>query len=687
MSKFVEIRKTVRSDSPLVVPVEEFGSKLNELYTQDSSKDYYRSLFSYPKSVLDHIASTGSIAKFKQDVTASYLFFDLDSSDLELVKQEAYELLQILFKLVGTTTDKFKACTELHFSGNKGFHITLHTKQEFTPATMKTICTRIAGHLQSFDPAIYNTSRIIRIENTKHQKSDLYKINIPVSKIKEIDINYIKNKAAEPYVTAPKQIEKFDFDNFEEYLEAPKSVVVENVEEIEGVRGLSQINFDKCPSHMPRCVFALSKGVMVPGRGQRHHVFLALARFYKNQGMVKEETHRLLKATAELNTKLYPESEPYSKERIWNECVNSVYGDDEHHNTGGWGINPKNDQIFKQYCDLIDQYTTKPCIMHSAEEKYIFTTDELIENYINFAKNYDKSIIKTGIKFIDQDLEIMRGTVTLIVGAAGSGKTSMALKLLNNASKDGIRSVMFSMDMNNDSLFEKLYLMHSQLDKYQVREMAKHRTDEYRVKLKKVLDQHYKNVSWVAKPTMTSDEMKKVVLQIEREKGKVGFVLVDYAGRIVSDRKDNHANDKHNALKAPELAKSTNAAWVYLNQVSRNHGDSHTPLRTKRAAKGAGDWEEAAQNVITMWRPFADLHEVKYQGDDVEEDVIFNDKYMRCYTAKNRMGQSRELVLYFDKGRISEMDETNIQHYEENESWKEKFAFKHKAGAKSFGGN
>ena len=64
--------------------------------------------------------------------------------------------------------------------------------------------------------------------------------------------------------------------------------------------------------------------------------------------------------------------------------------------------------------------------------------------------------IKTGIAELDKVLPLTIGMNLGIIGAASSGKTAMALKILKNTSEAGVVSVFASLDMRRNRLFEKL---------------------------------------------------------------------------------------------------------------------------------------------------------------------------------------------------------------------------------------
>ena len=694
---FLELRETVKGESSLL-SAQDFNSKFLERFRHKPKSDWYRSLYVYDKIMNEHFKDNKSVKGYDGPASAGYLFFDLDNSNLDKAKEDTRELLRKLCTISNLKGSDLLKHIDVFFSGNKGFHVFFHVSRRFSPEEMKNACTGIAGDLESFDSSIYNKTRIIRIENTIHQKSKLYKIRLNVKMLsgKMSSIKDLANKTST--VDLPSPIKFEGKLNIETKIKSKAVVVdIDDEDEIEGVRGLHSVDFTKCPKNWPRCIYAMSKGIMVPGRGERHQIFLALTRFFRNQGYEQAHTHRLLKGVAELNHALYPESELYKKDVIWNECVQSVYGDKgKFLNKGGWGVDPKNDHIFQRYCKLLDNYCNSKCCMHQKRDKTktLFTASEMITGYKrDFARNYKKSIIKTGMNFLDKDLEIRKRTVTLIVGSAGSGKTTFALKILENCNSESINSVFFCMDMDMYSILEKLGEKHTKHKRKMFREAFRKLeekepiTDNERVMIEDIenaIKTHYSKTIFDYSATLSMDDMRDRVLEIEEVTGeKVGMVLVDYASRITSHKTADYENQKYNALRSKEVAQQTDAAWIYLCQTSRNSGDSHIPLRTKRAAKGAGDWEEAAQSVITVWRPFAGMDGTEYT-DEGGETHFFRDNIMRVYIAKNRMGLEKEVVLAWvpQDGIMEEFNDEDSAYYKDSGEPLEKLALKYKTGRK-----
>ena len=91
-----------------------------------SDKDCYTSLYKYNDSHYRIFKETGSLAGIK-DVKTNRLVFDFDNdSDIEKARDDASELYTRLLH-EGIPKENIGA----YFSGNKGFHVEVRTKEEF----------------------------------------------------------------------------------------------------------------------------------------------------------------------------------------------------------------------------------------------------------------------------------------------------------------------------------------------------------------------------------------------------------------------------------------------------------------------------------------------------------------------------------------------------------------------------
>lgn len=681
MGGFIKLDKTVKSNGSLI-PEEEYNDK-KTLYKNwlrtGPAHDWYASLFTFGPEAKEYMEKNKkSLAGYTGEAYTNKVIFDFDNEkNVEKAKEEVAQLIAKLKKL-GVNP---KESVQVYFSGNKGFHLAVHTEQKFTPEELKSICVNLAKEYSSFDERIYDRLRKFRIANTKHQKSGLYKIELNSAEFK-LGIDEIKELAKKPAsFKDKKQVTKtkVDFKQFvtlDKKKKKDKSVVVGEVEEVDGVRGLNDIDFSKCPKDRPKCVHSLLQGVMVPGRGERHHILLHLGNYLRNQGYDKEGVYGHLKGIIRQNAKLYPEAEPYTKDRVWQEVIPMVFNGK--HNTGGFGVGAE-DSHFESYCKSVPY--DKPCTLHDNKEEGssdLVKINEVFDSFNSFATNFENNIVPTGINFIDKYMKICVGTTTLLIGASGSGKSTCALNILENANKQGMNSVFFSLDMHKHLVYLKLAMKLTSYTQDQILNIFKSRDQEKTNFIRDKIKQHYGLTHFDFSGTLSMDDMKHRIHAIEaKENIDIKLVVVDYASRIAGPYSDSYANAKYNALRSKDVSDDTNAAWLILSQISRMTGDGSNPLRTKRAAKDAGDWEEAATNVITMWRPFLSM-----DGQTTEEGIEFTDDVVKMFLAKNRMGKELEVPLKWDgaKSIICDLTPEEEAFYKSEREGHEKLVQKMKRG-------
>lgn len=665
-NKFVRLNKTVNSKGDLIPYSENFlvTNELRDKLQESKDSDWYTSVYYYgPEAKTHYDKNNNSIADYTGKALTNKLIFDFDKKDeVEKAKEEVRTLLNFLSKQgvdVVTSTNVF-------FSGHKGFHVEVLINKELTPSELKVICTNIAKELNltTFDPKIYNTTRLIRIPNTKHQVTSLYKIQLEPKQLKNLTIEQIKALAAKPSTLIIPNSSYNVSNLLQQYNKVVKVatpvVVSENSEEENGIRGLKEVDFNKCPAYVPRCIHALTKGIMVPGGmspiGGRSNILFRLATFYRNQGMDKDVAYNALKGVARLNANLYPEATPISKDELWKQHIASAYAS-KSTKPGGFGTSSDN-ELFQPYCDAVGKYTNRKCVLHEAKAvDQLHKIEDVAKDFQFFAENFDSNSVKTGIDFIDDTVSIVAGTTTLIVGAAGCGKTTLALNILENSNNLNQHCVMFSMDTHKNFVYLKLAMKLTGYSKEEILDF--YRTKDYNKinEIKNLIAKNYKTTFFDFSSTLNLEQMRDRIFKIEQENDcKINLVLVDYAGRISGPYSDSHANANFNALKTVEVANDTNAAWIILSQISRQSGDGSSPLRTKRVAKDSGSWEESCSNQINLWRPFLGAN---------SSDPLMEDNVVRLYIAKNRMGQEIEAPLHWNgaKGTITDMTPEELEMY------------------------
>lgn len=678
--KYLQLRHTLSSKGEFVAfdDNDEDLSKLQDFVNKAPGSDWYRSLFWYSQDAKDYFtANNNSINNYKGKVVSNRLTFDFDSkNNLPAAQADVRDLLKKL-QLDGIVLSQ---SVVVYFSGSKGFHVELLIDQDITPEQMKALCAKMATDLPTFDTVIYNTTRIYRLPNTKHQATGLYKIPLTLVEIKTLSEDQIKllakhkRDASIPLtaVSYDKLVTKYQPTT----VSSRAPVVVTETPDSGELRGIRNVDFSKCPKTTPRCIYALEHGIMVPKEinpawGGRSNLFFRLATYYRNQGKDKEVAHNLLKGIARLNAMIYKECEPISKEEIYNQHIASAYSSKskEHHSVGGYGT-AANDPQLKMYCDAL--HTDHKCCLHTDKTTTALKIADVANLFTSYAENLDDNIVKTGLGFIDNNMKMTVGTTTLLVGAPGSGKTTLALNMLESASMLGQHAMFFSLDMHKNLVYQKLAQKVSKYNQDEILYAYKTRNDKIINEIRQSVNDAYKLTFFEFSKSLNITDMRDIVLQTQEKQGvDIRLVIVDYAGRIPGPYSDTHANANFNALKSPEIAEDTNAAWIYISQIARSSGDGSTPLRSKRVAKESGAWEESASNVITMWRPFMGLPE--------------DDRYVRMFLAKNRMGPELERVLKWNgsKGLVSEFTDEDLIEWQEYEQ-KERDIIKSKSSKTPF---
>ena len=146
----------------------------------------------------DIFKSVQEYEEIGSDSTTSPLFFDFDSTDIAVSQKDTIKVLEYLQQY---TTP------EIYFSGNKGFHVIVRQEVvgiDFTVdlhKKMKNFVKFVENSIEplpTLDYVVYSSKRMLRIPNSKHGKSGLYKIPISLDELKNNTVEEIKELAKEP---------------------------------------------------------------------------------------------------------------------------------------------------------------------------------------------------------------------------------------------------------------------------------------------------------------------------------------------------------------------------------------------------------------------------------------------------------------------------------------------------------
>lgn len=366
-----------------------------------NGKDYYVSLYQYNDEHYKTWKETNSVAGLS-GVTTNRLYFDFDNaSDIDKAREDAVTVVTRLLE-----HGLPKNSIQVNFSGNKGFSVEVDTTDTFTPEEFKSTVFALADGLDTFDPVVNDSQRLVRLTGTKHMKSGLYKMPITIEQLTELPVEAIKDIAKD-------YDNNVDSDLIESYqqVQLPPSIASfkKTKKEKPKLELVNDLDLSKKPKWLSAAKFALQEGFF--GSGERNTAFMILATSYRNQGFSKEIVYRMLKGVAERQA-ARNNVERYSDKELFHNVVEVVYSPTWKGGTYSYDNTP-----------LLQDVTKRLNLKRETEGR-----DELIgvqnvtSTFKDFALNIDKNTIKLGIDLIDKNVTITTSMLTCLLAAPSAGK-------------------------------------------------------------------------------------------------------------------------------------------------------------------------------------------------------------------------------------------------------------------------
>lgn len=185
--------------------------EVNKLADRYNRFEAFTSMYFYSDDLLSYMeknlnGNKPSVSGYDGKVYSNYLFFDIDSHDLEKSQKVSQDLVSFLY-------DKWRipeTGVTVSFSGNKGFHLGLGNCVfgEIKPdKSLNQVYAEIRKELPELarikdkdcvDQAISDRTRLWRLVNTKHQKTGLYKIPLKPDELFNLSVSETRGKAKSP---------------------------------------------------------------------------------------------------------------------------------------------------------------------------------------------------------------------------------------------------------------------------------------------------------------------------------------------------------------------------------------------------------------------------------------------------------------------------------------------------------
>lgn len=592
------------------------------------NKDHYVSINHYSKSHFIEFLKTGSVSGIK-DVSTNVLAFDFDSeSDLNAARRDSLTLIQRLRDTLQIQPNQL----EIYFSGMKGFTLVLKMNRFLSPNQVGHLALNVLGKdLVTLDPSLYNASRILRVPNTRHQTSGLFKVQLTYKQLQSLTIEEIKEYALEPKDLTPVT------DNVtipEEMTDIPEPVV-------EKTKFNAEFNFERKPAQWKNCKWSLCQGNFK--NGERQNALMVLASTCRGLGFTKEMTYDLCKGALRRSIDLYGQGTT-DKEHLYKNIIeDSVFTD----SWNGGQYTCKVPGFLQVYCDGLGEHKCKD--RNVSDEKPFVKFDEMFDDLMKFSQNFEKNIIQTGLVQLDSKLILSTSTLNGLLGQPGAGKTTMAMNYLKYSSKMGIPSAFFSLDMGKPIVTAKIIQQRIGLDFIQALNYVKTQPGPAKVLASTIMKEDYENVNFTFRAGLTAGDMKTMIkLQEEVTGKKVKLVIVDYLECIAGPYGDQTANTGFIANVLKDLANELEVCILLLLQTQKHSTpEVSDPLLSLKGVKGSSIIEQSCTTILTLWR---EGYNPKYVEDD---------RYISFAIVKNRFGSLWSGDFSWDgvKGEITSLTE------------------------------
>ena len=633
---YLRFTNGVNDRGVLLTPEQLLTRKINQ------DKDHYTSINHYTEDHFQEFKKTGTVLGIK-DVTTNLLAFDFDSKeDLNKARKDALLLIQRLREVLKIKPHQL----EIYFSGMKGFTLGLKMAKFLPPYKTGHLALNILGQgLSTLDPSLYNASRILRVPNTRHQDSGLFKVQLSFKELQTLDIDSIKELALEPR----------ELKLVTETVDIPEEMV--NIPEPVSEKKLyadSKADFARKPAMWKNCKWSLAQGNFK--NGERHNALMVLASTCRGLGFTKEMTYDLCKGALRRSIDLYGQGTTDKTDLYKNIIEDSIFTD----NWEGGQYTCKKPGFLQSYCDGLGEHKCKD--RNIEEDKPFVKFDEMFDDLVKFSKDFEKNIITTGLVQLDKKLILSTSTLNGLLGQPGAGKTTMAMNYLKHSSKMGIPSAFFSLDMGKPIVTAKIIQQRVGLDFIEALNFVKTQAEEAKILAATIMKEDYANVNFTFKAGLTANDMKEMIKAQEAVIGKkVKLVIVDYLECIAGPYGDATANTGFIANVLKDIANELEVCILLLLQTQKHSTpEVSDALLSLKGVKGSSIIEQSCTTILTLWR---EGYSPKYVDDD---------KYISFAIVKNRFGSLWSGDFSWDgvTGNISSL--TEEQKYELNNFKKRK---------------
>ena len=225
------------------------------------------------------------------------------------------------------------------------------------------------------------------------------------------------------------------------------------------------------------------------------------------------------------------------------------------------------------------------------EENEYITAEDMINTLEE--KN---SQVKLGFSDLDKALYISQNDFVILAGGTGTGKTTFALNLLSNLSKE-YQCVYFNMEMSKKTLYKRLSAIETGININKFNDIRTLETREVKFLYQKISEIEERKIILINN-SQNIDNIEKIISNIKNDRKIV--VILDHIGLINAQGNSLYEKMTNVAKKIRGLCLDYNCTIFGLCQLSReSQKDERAPKL--QDLRDSGEIEQSARKVILLY--------------------------------------------------------------------------------------
>ncbi len=228
-------------------------------------------------------------------------------------------------------------------------------------------------------------------------------------------------------------------------------------------------------------------------------------------------------------------------------------------------LNPAAKPITLSELSMFENSMEMPAIDEKPFRKIVLDS---LTRYEELVANKGRLGVPTGFSEFDRDTGGLHpGQMSVVAGETNSGKSSVAINIINNALKSGHGVALFTLEMSREEIADLIFSMNCRVDRNHFN------TGEFTVEEMQNVTTQLKSMAalpfWIFDESlMTASQIRKRILALKAE-GKIKLAVVDYAQIVSTELGDNREQQVANISRTLcSTAKDAKIALIVLSQLN-----------------------------------------------------------------------------------------------------------------------